>query len=110
MTEKYYKPGALPPYKPPEKTKTQKDKGKDKNNMEVFSSQVVTPECFYRSLFVTGNLAGVHKYLKASLDSRLKISGMTAGGSFLNGSTKNLNNGGTSLSFPIEGQKEKAKT
>ncbi len=27
MTEKYYK-GALPPYKPPEKTKTQKDKGK----------------------------------------------------------------------------------
>jgi len=25
--EKYYK-GALPPYKPPEKTKTQKDKGK----------------------------------------------------------------------------------
>ena len=27
MTEKYYK-GATPPYKPPEKTKTQKDKGK----------------------------------------------------------------------------------
>jgi len=27
MTEKYHK-GALPPYKPPEKTKTQKDKGK----------------------------------------------------------------------------------
>ncbi len=77
----------------------------------------VIPECLYYPLFVTpecfyqGSMVLKIKRKSKNLDSRLKISGMTAGEvipeCFYEESKQWKE---TSLWFTIEGQKEKAKT